>query len=645
MFTTRPRTTHFDEGPQTMHFGEGPRTTQVVGGKCSVCMENVIRLTKLDCQHTFCKKCENHQKLRVDTMLELKQPITIECPYCREFFKAGREKKGGGVLRRPLSTYGYERQGAKHDRNLLKRCQPCWEGGEYTDATYWCENCAEYFCSTCSRYHLSMKMSKTHRMRAERLGNNSKYEMMTQSKYDSRSDGTGTKQNCDPCRKNDKLKTATFRCEDCSENFCGDCSKCHRTMKVSKNHRMRPVNTVFLKVGEYDKEQKCSKHYNEPLSLFCKRCQTSCCTICAIAAHTDCKPISKDKKGKEKTDEYRPWEFSGGSKTKDLSPGFGLYRDDSKMKPDKGRDYFYDRGQKEPKKDMFYDIREKEFKVKDKRKFPVSVQKLRMDHRKSRIGIGSASKDDWVISMAMLTSGDILIITLYASDLKLIDQGGNVISTCTFYGDPWSVAAYNDCLAAVTFSDQKQIQLVNINRGMLQQGKKLTTKHKSLAVCFAHNLIAVSCWEGCIHLLDISGSEICSILADHRGERLFSNPEYIASSRAGNVLYVSDYKRNSITGLKLLSTRFEKKPIFVFTDRELKGPKGVAVDDDDIIYVSGMTSRNIFRIFPNGEKIQMFGRREDVEYYEDICVSRDSDKLFVSSYEEDSILVFNLQNV
>ena len=580
-------------------------------------------------------------------MLELKQPITIECPYCREFFMARKEKKKGDMFRRPLSAYGYERQGAKHDRNLLKRCQPCWEGGEYTDAAYWCEDCAEYFCSTCSKYHLSMKMSKTHRMRAERSINKPKYEMMTKSKYDMKSDGTGPKQNCDPCRKNDKLKTTTFRCDDCSENFCSDCSKCHRTMKVSKNHRMRPVNTVFQKVDQYNKDLKCSKHYNEPLSLFCMRYQTSCCTICAIAAHTDCKSTTKDKKSKEKKYEYQSWsdlpKGQFGSKTKDFSPGFGLYRDDSKLKTDKEDRYnFHEREQKESKNDMFYD---KESKLKEKRKYPVSVTKLRMDHRKSRISIGSTSKDDWVISMAMLTSGDILIITLYASDMKLIDQGGNVISTCTFYGDPWSVAAYNDCLAAVTFSDRKQIQFVNINRGILQQGKKLTTKHKSLAVCFARNLIAVSCWEGCIHLLDIAGSELCNILTDHRGERLFSNPEYIASNRGGNVIYVSDYKRNSITALKLLPTRFEKKPIFVFTDRELNGPKGVAVDDDDVIYVSGMTSRNIFRIFPSGEKIQMFGRREDVEYYEDICVSRDSDKLFVSAYEEDTILLFNLKKV
>lgn len=625
-----------------------PRTERLINGICSVCTENVRRLTKLDCRHTFCDRCVSHQKLRVDTMVELNQPITIPCPYCREFFTSLKDKRtDDAVIRRPATVFGYERHGAAHDRNLLKRCQPCREGGEYTDATYWCEDCCEYFCATCSRYHRSMKMSKDHRIRPERSVSKPKYELVSKSKYDMQYDLPASKKNCDPCRKNDKLKTAKFCCNDCSENFCDDCSKCHRTMKVSKNHKMRPINTVFLKVDEYNKDLKCSKHYNEPLSLFCKRCQTSCCTICAISAHSDCKSGGKGKEKKHDIPSWSDmptWQFTGSTKTKDLFPGFGLQKAETKMKAEKE-----EKKKKEEKEDreLFfdYDKKLKESKKTEKRRYPVSVTKLRMDHRKTRVGFGSASKEDWVISMAMLTNGDILIITLYQSDLKLIDQGGNVLSSCNFYGDPWSVAAYNDTLAAITFSDRKQIQLVNLNRGLLQQGKKITTKHKSLAVCFAHNLLVTSCWEGCIHVLDITGSEICSILTDHRGERLFSNPEYIASSKGGDVIYVSDFKRNSITALKLLSTRFERKPVFVFTDKELKGPKGITVDDDEIIYVSGMTSRNIFRIFPNGEKIQTFNRREDVEYYEDICISRDGKKLFVSAYEDNTILKFDLKKV
>ena len=604
------------------------QTTVFAAGRCSVCQEFVRRATKLQCDHVFCDKCVNTQKIRIDTMIELKHPVDIACPFCREYFYSLKEqRKEDTHLRRAYSAHGYERTGAQRERNLLRRCQPCLEGGEYTDSSYWCEDCSEYFCTTCSRYHQTMKMSKAHRMRPERGVGKSKYDMATKA----RSDSKERKKICDSCRKNDRLKNAAFCCNDCSENFCDDCSKCHRTMKISKNHQMRPINIVFIKVDKYNKDLKCSKHYGEPQSLYCKRCQISCCTVCAIATHSNCKTLAQGKENKDLykySSDHKKWELTDQIKSKDKDMSRNFYDSFSKMKDDRDR-HFEDKWQttKHGGKDRRYG----------------GIPQLRMDVRKTRIGFGSASKDDWIISMAMLFNGDIMVISLYQPDLKLIDASGSVVSSCTFVGDPWSVAVYNDSLAAVTFSDRKQIQLVNISRGLLKQGKRITTRHKCLAVCFANNLIVASCWEGCIHVMDITGDEICNVKLDHRGERLFSNPEYIASNRSGDVIYVSDYKRNSITALKLLPTRFEKKPLFVFTDRELKGPKGITVDDDDIIYVSGMTSRNIFRLAPSGNKIQIFSRREDVEYYEDICVSRNCDKLYVSAYEDDTILVFTLK--
>ncbi|MEW8544067.1 MAG: B-box zinc finger protein, partial [Candidatus Thiodiazotropha sp.] len=176
-------------------------------------------------------------------------------------------------------------------------------------------------------------------------------------------------------------------------------------MKVSKNHKMRPINIVFLKVDEYNIDLKCSKHYNEPLSLFCKRCEISCCTICAISAHCDCKSKGKGKENKHDLSSWSDlptWQFTGSTKTKDLFPGFGLQKSESKIKAEK------EEMKKKEDRELFfdYDKKLKESKKKEeKRHYPVTVSKLRMDHRKTRIGFGSASKDDWVISMAMLTSG------------------------------------------------------------------------------------------------------------------------------------------------------------------------------------------------------------------------------------------------
>jgi DNA-binding beta-propeller fold protein YncE len=273
----------------------------------------------------------------------------------------------------------------------------------------------------------------------------------------------------------------------------------------------------------------------------------------------------------------------------------------------------------------------------------IKIADKRMDVRKGRLEVDSPFENDWVISMVVLTNGDILLLQLYDTKLKMMDSLGNMISECTLYGNPWSVGVYNDSLAVVTFTDRKQLQLINVSKSGLIAGKLINTRHRCLAVCFARNLIAATCWEGCVHLLNISGQEVAVIDKNTAGQRLFTNPEFIAADKLGTTLYVTDYKRHSVTGLKLLPNKIDNKPAFVFTHRDLKGPKGVTVDKEGVLYVSGMDNRNIFRISSTGELIQIYRRREDTEYYEAIAVSSTGDKLFVSAYEDNTICVLRLK--
>lgn len=348
--------------------------------------------------------------------------------------------------------------------------------------------------------------------------------------------------------------------------------------------------------------------------------------MCAISVHANCGKAMKLEAAVKKDSENK----------KAVSGSTAQGGDIKGTTPIK---YSWDSVSKEPGK---ADDKTVSFSITPVSKSKLVLPKNKMEFRKRRIEIEYSKPKDWVISFALLTTGDVLLIQLYGQNLIMVDPNGDELSMCRFYGDPWSVAVYKDNLAVVSFSDRKQLQLVHITRAGLEPGKKLGTRHKCMAVCFAKNLIAASCWQGCIHVINISGEEICAIEVDHKGESLFTNPEYIASDVTGSTLYVTDFKRNFVTALTLLPNKIISRPVFVFKDKELKGPKGVAVDKNGVIYVSGMSSRNVFRLAPSGEVVQIYRRREDTDYYEAIAVTPEADKLYVSAYEDSTLIEFKL---
>lgn len=617
--------------------------------KCSIC-EQIVRTSKqLPCDHKFCSECENNQILRLSVLLDADERVSIVCPYCRDFFLSSVSfQQENRNARQQRTTQSKEpKLGTKPyvgDRKS-ERCQPCSEGSHYEVAAFWCQNCSEYLCPTCAKYHCSMKMSKAHIVKTIR--DKERYEHVSTKIYEKTrsSSARGRKDDvitavcphdglrlyCEPCTQRKKTKYAKFVCYNCSERLCDDCTKCHRSMKMSKSHRLVPMKDIITaQKTKNSVDLKCHKHYNESLGLFCKHCQTSCCAICAITDHVNCVNKQKIEQKDIKLPKSKPngsiQEVGAGN----INYAWGPVSNETK--------------EAKEVKTVAFEIKSKP-KEKDNRKAESKsiIPKNKMEMRKGRLEVETSTEEDWVISMAILSNGDVLLLQLYDTPLKMIDSMGNLVADCSFIGHPWSVAVYNDSLAAVSFSDRKQIQLVNISKSGLELGKRINTRHKCQAVCFARNLIAATCWEGCVHVMNISGQEVASLDKDSGGQRLFTNPEYIASDKVGTSLYISDYKRHSVTALKLLPNKLDNKPVFIFTHPDLQGPKGVTVDRDGVLYISGMASRNIFRVSPTGQLIQIYRRRDDTDYYEDIAVSSMGDKLLVSAYEDNTIIVLRLK--
>jgi len=88
---------------------------------------------------------------------------------------------------------------------------------------------------------------------------------------------------CEVCAEGGK---ATSRCEECSEHLCGHCSQYHLRFKATKDHTL-----VSLPEGAMSPEkllqasEKCGRHADEKLKLFCMTCSQAVCSVCTQTLH------------------------------------------------------------------------------------------------------------------------------------------------------------------------------------------------------------------------------------------------------------------------------------------------------------------------------------------------------------------------
>ncbi|KAL4226658.1 hypothetical protein ACF0H5_014639 [Mactra antiquata] len=624
--------------------------------RCSVCQDNVKSPVQLPCQHKFCTKCVDYQVARLAVFLNNNEPVTIECPYCREFFMSSFDRMAEV---RPAAVNHLQKPDKKFDL-----CQTCAKGSHFEVATFWCKNCSEFMCSPCAKHHLSLAASKQHIIQT--VQDKERYGRIAPRVYETepvrRGRGklfklVGGRRTCEPCGLRHKIRDAEHFCESCNELFCEDCSVIHKSMKMTKGHEILSVQQILASPGANNGlELRCDRHDNEMLNLFCKRCQKSCCAICALTIHKSCDGNpAVDEKVLIKAPERKAIKASdkrssprgsigkaslSGKNSVTAKPSVGEKNSTVRRTSVGGKNSIAGKNSDVVKTSVGKPESQQSWTQRNAHKFTISRNK--MEVRKGKILIRSKHANDWIISMAVLPSGDMLVLQLYDSPLKLTDSLGNIISSCSFGGNPWSVAAYNDSLAVVSFSDQKKLQLINISKRKLQLDTKITTRHQYVAVCFLRHILVATCWEGCIHTLNIAGEELYFVDFDVHGQKLFASPEYVACDYKRYIVYVSDYKRNSVTALRIYPHKIDNNPVFVFTDPDLKGPKGIAVDKDGSVYISGMASRNIFRITPGGELVQIYRRRDEKEFYEDISMSASGDKLLVTAFEDNSIIALKL---
>ncbi|XP_038052741.1 tripartite motif-containing protein 45-like [Patiria miniata] len=85
-------------------------------------------------------------------------------------------------------------------------------------------------------------------------------------------------------------KEVIWRCLDCSDNFCQECRKAHGRFKSTKGHQIISLGDwqeSKMPPAEHIKPitRMCTTHTDHPLCLYCDTCDTLICSMCAAFDH------------------------------------------------------------------------------------------------------------------------------------------------------------------------------------------------------------------------------------------------------------------------------------------------------------------------------------------------------------------------
>ncbi|XP_052813389.1 E3 ubiquitin-protein ligase TRIM71-like [Mya arenaria] len=104
---------------------------------------------------------------------------------------------------------------------------------------------------------------------------------------------------CDYCRYDGKVVPATHLCLDCHDNMCQSCTGAHHRTKVTRLHKVVPYEQARKGLNDIDirqyQIQTCPTHKEEPMSMFCERCEVLICKECKVSSHDNHKWCDTEK--------------------------------------------------------------------------------------------------------------------------------------------------------------------------------------------------------------------------------------------------------------------------------------------------------------------------------------------------------------
>ncbi|WAR25649.1 hypothetical protein MAR_011353 [Mya arenaria] len=99
---------------------------------------------------------------------------------------------------------------------------------------------------------------------------------------------------CSPCNDEELNKEAQYFCGECAQFYCNECEQWHK--KIRKRHVVlgREDSRQWLQApiqSVVEDLERCKKHPNKALELYCGGHDQLCCHLCVANNHSNCSVV------------------------------------------------------------------------------------------------------------------------------------------------------------------------------------------------------------------------------------------------------------------------------------------------------------------------------------------------------------------
>ena len=261
------------------------------------------------------------------------------------------------------------------------------------------------------------------------------------------------------------------------------------------------------------------------------------------------------------------------------------------------------------------------------------------------VKVTSDKNDPEITGCAVMPNGHVVICDNYNDKIKLLDSSFEMKGSMNL-PYPWDVSVVDANQVIVTLVSTKRLQVVQIFPSM-KAGRVFQLDQMCCGVAVSGDSIFVTCHEGLgngeVRVLDKQGTVKQLLGAITSGSILSPGLHYIAVSKAGDKIFVTDFSKDTVICLAMDGST---TCIYQYTDKDLKGLKGVYCDDADNVLVCGYGSNNVHMIEANGHKAgTLLSAKNDLKESISIAFRESDNILLVGHHEHNKLRVHNLVTI
>ncbi|KAL4224596.1 hypothetical protein ACF0H5_015295 [Mactra antiquata] len=234
-------------------------------------------------------------------------------------------------------------------------------------------------------------------------------------------------------------------------------------------------------------------------------------------------------------------------------------------------------------------------------------------------------------SLVNIRDNIIACTDLQNKSLLLLDIARReLLSSVSLKYKPWCTTFIEPRTLAVTLTTGRMIQFYEVQSNILRESNKITVDGECRGIDSINELLVVTFGQPPkVEIIDFHGNVYNVIQKDKLGNNIFNSPFYVAVSKDGGSMYVSDNETRAVTQLTLNGT-------VLAVNSDLGKARGMHVCNDGSILVSASNCIYVMSKDCKKHKI-LIDRKRGVCYAGGIYFNEEIGALYVRMYADDGI--------